>query len=60
MRFKNVVIDGLVRLENKCQLLQMQTNRGVGQTEVLETIEKLKEDIEKLRELIQTEHDEFE
>ena len=59
MRFKNQVIDGLTQAQNIGQKLQFQVNRGMSQEEVIETVDKLKEQLEKVKELISTEHDEF-
>jgi hypothetical protein len=59
MRFKNQVIDGLTQAQNIGQKLQFQVNRGMSQEEVIETVDQLKEQLEKVKELISTEHDEF-
>ena len=59
MRFKNQVIDGLTQAQNIGQKLQFQVNRGASQEEVIETVDRLKEQLEKVKELISTEHDEF-
>jgi hypothetical protein len=59
MRFKNQVIDGLTQAQNIGQKLQLQVNRGMSQEEVIATVDQLKEQLEKVKELISTEHDEF-
>jgi hypothetical protein len=59
MRFKNQVIDGLTQAQNIGQKLQFQVNRGMSQDEVIETVDQLKEQLEKVKELVSTEHDEF-
>jgi hypothetical protein len=59
MRFKNQVIDGLTQAQNIGQRLQFQVNRGMSQEEVIATVDQLKEQLEKVKELISTEHDEF-
>jgi hypothetical protein len=59
MRFKNQVIDGLTQAQNIGQKLQFQVNRGMSQEEVIETVDQLKEQLEKVKELISIEHDEF-
>ena len=59
MRFKNQVIDGLTQAQNIGQKLQFQVNRGVSQEEVSTTVDQLKEQLEKVKELISIEHDEF-
>jgi hypothetical protein len=59
MRYKNNVLDKLVQLEALATKLQFQVNRNVDQDQTLESIEMLKEGIEKTREIIALEHDEF-
>ena len=59
MRYKNNVLDKLVQLEALATKLQFQVNRNVDQDQTLESIEMLKEGIEKAREIISLEHDEF-
>ena len=59
MRYKNNVLDKLVQLEALATKLQFQVNRNVDQDQTLESIEMLKEGIEKTREIISLEHDEF-
>ncbi len=59
MRFKNQVIDGLTQAQNIGQKLQFQVNRGMSQEEVSNTVEQLKEQLEKIKELVSTEADDF-
>lgn len=59
MRFKNQVIDGLTQAQNIGQKLQFQINRGVSQEEVSNTVDQLKEQLEKIKELVSTEADDF-
>jgi hypothetical protein len=59
MRFKNQVIDGLTQAQNIGQKLQFQVNRGMSQEEVIATVDQLKEQLEKVKELVSIEHDEF-
>lgn len=59
MRFKNQVIDGLTQAENIGQKLQFQVNRGMSQDEVVNTVEQLKAQLEKIKELVSTEADDF-
>lgn len=59
MRYKNNVLDKLVYLEAVVNRIQFQINRGVGQEQLLESVEQLKEQIEKTREIISLETDEF-
>jgi hypothetical protein len=59
MRFKNQVIDGLTQAQNIGQKLQFQVNRGMSQEEIIETVDQLKEYLEKIKELVSTESDDF-
>jgi hypothetical protein len=59
MRFKNQVIDGLTQAQNIGQKLQFQVNRGMSQEEIIETVDQLKEHLEKIKELVSTESDDF-
>jgi hypothetical protein len=59
MRFKNQVIDQITQAQNIGQKLQFQVNRGMTQDEVSETVDQLKEQLERIKELISIEHDEF-
>ena len=59
MRYKNNVLDKLVQLEASTNKVQFQVNRGVQQDTILESIETLKEQIEKTREMISLEGDDF-
>lgn len=60
MRYKNNVLDKLTHLEATANRLQLQVNRNMSQDQVLESIELLKEQIEKTREVISLEGDNFE
>ena len=59
MRYKNNVLDKLVQLDALATKLQFQVNRNMDQEQVLDSVELLKEHIEKTREIIALEHDEF-
>ena len=59
MRFKNQVIDGLVQAQNIGHKLQVQVNRGMSQEELIETVEQLKDHLEKIKELVGVESDDF-
>jgi hypothetical protein len=59
MRYKNNVLDKLVQTEAVVNRIQIQVNRGGSQDQVLESIEMLKEAIEKVREMISVEPDDF-
>ena len=57
MRYKNNVLDKLVQTEAVVNRIQIQINRGGSQDQVLESIEMLKEAIEKVREMVSVEPD---
>jgi hypothetical protein len=59
MKYKNNVLDKLTQLESIVTKVQFQINRGVEQDTVLESIEELKEQIEKTREIVSLEQDDF-
>jgi hypothetical protein len=59
MRFKNQVIDGLTQAENIGQKIQFQINRNMSQDDILLSIEQLKNQLEKVKELVYTESDDF-
>jgi hypothetical protein len=60
MRYKNNVLDKLVQLGTTVNRVEIQVNRGGSQSDVNESIERLKEQIESIREMISIEPDEFE
>jgi hypothetical protein len=57
MRFKNNVLDKITQLEANVSKIQFQVNRGIEQDLILDSIEQLKEQIEKTREIISLEQD---
>jgi len=60
MRYKNNVLDKLVQLEAIANKIQLQVNRNMNQDLILESVDLLKEQIEKTREVISLEEDNFE
>jgi hypothetical protein len=60
MRYKNNVLDKLVQLEAVANKIQLQVNRNMNQDLILESVDLLKEQIEKTREVISLENDNFE
>jgi len=60
MRYKNNVLDKLVQLGTTVNRIEIQVNRGGSQNDVNESVERLKEQIESIREMISIEPDEFE
>jgi DNA-binding transcriptional regulator YiaG len=59
MKYKNNVLDKLVQLEASVNKVQFQVNRGMGQDQTLESIDQVKEQIEKIREIVSLEQDNF-
>ena len=60
MRYKNNVLDKLTHIEATANRIQLQVNRNVEQDQILESIELLKEQIEKIRDIVALEGDNFE
>jgi hypothetical protein len=60
MRYKNNVLDKLTQLEAVANKIQLQVNRNMDQDLILESVELLKEQIEKIRDIISLEGDNFE
>ena len=60
MRYKNNVLDKLNQADTLVNKLAVQVNRNFSQNEILETLTLLKEQIEKTRETVSIEHDDFE
>jgi len=59
MKYKNNVLEKLTQIEAVVTKVQFQVNRGIDQDNILESIESLKEQIEKTREIVSLEQDEF-
>jgi hypothetical protein len=59
MRYKNNVLDKLVQLGSTISRVEIQVNRGGSQSDVNESVELLKEQIEAIREMISIEPDDF-
>jgi hypothetical protein len=60
MRYKNNVLDKLTQLDAIANRIQLQVNRNMDQDQILESIELLKEQVEKTREMVSLEGDNFE
>jgi hypothetical protein len=60
MRYKNNILDKLDQAEIAVNKIQFQLNRGIDQDQIGETIDSLKEQIEKLKEIVSLESDNFE
>jgi len=59
MRYKNNVLDKLTQTEALISRLALQVNRNMHQSEMLDTLALLKEQVEQTREMISIEHDDF-
>ena len=59
MRYKNNVLDKLGQIDAIANRINVQVNRGGTQDQVLESIEMLKEAIERTREMVSIEGDDF-
>ena len=59
MRYKNNVLDKLTQTEALISRLALQVNRNMYQSEMLDTLALLKEQVEQTREMISIEHDDF-
>ena len=59
MKYKNNVAEKLNQLEATVNRVQFQVNRNADQDLTLESISDLKEQIEKLQEMISLEQDDF-
>lgn len=59
MRYKANVVMQLEHIDAIASRIQFQVNRSYDQTQVLESIEMLKEQIEKIREMVSLEDDDF-
>ena len=60
MRYKNNVLDKLNQADTLVNKLAVQVNRNYSQSDILETLTSLKEQIENTREMVSIEHDDFE
>jgi hypothetical protein len=60
MRYKNNVLDRLMTLNTAVNRIDVLVNRGGTQEQVNEAIEKTKDAIESIREIIAIEPDDFE
>jgi peptidoglycan hydrolase CwlO-like protein len=59
MKYKNNVAEKLTQLDATANRIKFQVNRAADQDLTLESIEDLKEQIEKLQEMISLEQDDF-
>jgi hypothetical protein len=59
MKFKNNVLDKLNQLDATVNKAKFQVNRGMDQDQILESLDQVKEQIEKINEIISLEQDNF-
>jgi len=59
MKFKNNVLDKLNQLDATVNKVRFQVNRGMDQDQVLESLDQVKEQIEKINEIVSLEQDDF-
>jgi hypothetical protein len=59
MKFKDNILDKLTQLESTITKVQFQVNRGMDQDQTLESIDQVKEQIERIREIVSLEQDDF-
>jgi len=60
MRYKNNVLDRLTQAEISINRITLELNRNMSRDQILESVDKAKESIENIREMISIEPDEFE
>jgi len=59
MKFKNNVLDKLNQLDASVNKVKFQVNRGMDQDQILESLDLVKEQIEKINEIVSLEQDDF-
>ena len=59
MKFKNNVLEKLNQLDAIVNKVKFQVNRGMDQDQILESLDKVKEQIEKINEILSLEQDDF-
>jgi len=59
MKFKNNVLDKLNQLDASVNKVKFQVNRGMDQDQILESLDQVKEQIEKINEIVSLEQDDF-
>jgi hypothetical protein len=60
MRYKNIVLDKLAQLDVSVNKIKFELNRGFEQEIINDSLDSLKEQVEKIRETISIEPDDFE
>ena len=59
MKFKSNILEKLNQLDATVNKVKFQVNRGVEQDQVLESLDQVKEQIEKINEIVSLEQDDF-
>jgi hypothetical protein len=59
MKFKNNVLEKLNQLDATVNKTKFQVNRGMDQDQILESLDQVKEQIEKINEIVSLEQDDF-
>jgi hypothetical protein len=60
MRYKNNVLDRLTQTEIAINRITLEVNRNMSRDQILESVDKAKESIENIREMISIEPDDLE
>ena len=59
MKFKTNVLEKLNQLDATVNKVKFQVNRGMDQDQILESLDQVKEQIEKINEIVSLEQDNF-
>jgi len=59
MKFKTNILEKLNQLDATVNKVKFQVNRGMDQDQVLESLDQVKEQIEKINEIVSLEQDDF-
>ena len=59
MKFKNNILEKLNQLDATVNKTKFQVNRGMDQDSILESLDQVKEQIEKINEIVSLEQDDF-
>jgi hypothetical protein len=59
MKFKTNILEKLSQLDATVSKAKFQVNRGMDQDQILESLDQVKEQIEKINEIVSLEQDDF-
>jgi len=59
MRYKEQTLNAIEKTDNLLKLIQAQINRGESRDTVLQTLERVKENLEEVRSLVNIEANEY-